>query len=145
MEREPRPMALAPTVRSLHRGTYAGSTSGVVVPKGPEAKPGKRAPTRDERAWMDAIVRFGCIACWMEGRRGVPAAVHHILRGTVRMGHKFTLPLCDPGHHQNGAQFGMVSRHPWKARFEATYGDEWALLTTLQGMLKLQPDGSYAQ
>lgn len=145
MEREEKPRAPATvaTVLPLLRGVYGGSTSGVQVLKGPQAKPGKRAPTKDERAWMDAIVRFGCIACWSEGRRGVPAAVHHILRGGIRLGHKFTLPLCDPGHHQGGAQFGMVSRHPWKARFEAQYGDEWALLSTLQGVLKKRADGSY--
>lgn len=143
-EMEPRPMAMMPTVRPVSRGTYGGSTSGMPVVKGPPAKPGKRTPTATERAWMDAIVAFGCIACWCEGRRGVPAAVHHILRGGRRMGHMFTLPLCDPGHHQNGAQFGMVSRHPFKERFETQYGNEWALLATLQGMLRLQPDGTYA-
>lgn len=143
-EREPRPMAPALTaIRPLTRGTYAGSTSGTPVAKGPAAKPGKRAPNADEREWMDAIVRFGCVACWTEGRRGVPAAVHHILRGGQRMGHKFTLPLC-PGHHQQGTGApGLIARHPFKERFEAQYGQEWALLATLQGMLKKRPDGSY--
>jgi len=124
------------------RGTYAGSTSGP-APKGPEAKAGKRAPTADERAWMDAIVAYGCIACRLDGLPPRPAAVHHILRGGVRMGHKYTLPLCDPGHHQGGQQFGLVSRHPWKARFEQRYGVELFLLSHLQGVLKKQPDGSY--
>lgn len=142
--REEPPRALVPALRPRTDVTMRGSTSGVPVPKGPAAKPGKRTPTADERAWMDAIVAYGCIACRMEGYGFRPAAVHHILRGTVRMGHKFTLPLCDPGHHQNGQQFGMVSRHPWKERFEARYGTEMGLLSTLQGVLKKQPDGSYA-
>jgi hypothetical protein len=51
------------------------------------------------------------------------------------MGHLFTLPLCDPGHHQNGAQFGIVSRHPWKAQFEARYGTEMDLLARLRAEL----------
>jgi hypothetical protein len=137
---EQHPAALAPAVR---RGTYAGTTTGP-RPKETPAKPGKRTPTADERAWMNAIVAYGCIACRVEGFGYVRPAVHHILRGGLRIGHRFTLPLCDPGHHQNGAPLGLISRHPWKARFEDRYGDEWALLATLQGVLKKQADGSYA-
>lgn len=104
----------------------------VPVPKGEKAKPGKRAPTVEERAWLDAIVSYGCVACRMDGRGFVPAAVHHILRGGRRMGHLFSLPLCDPGHHQGGQSLGLASRHPWKARFEQTYGSEDFLLRKLQ-------------
>ena len=103
----------------------------VPVPKGVKAKPGKTAPTADERKWLDAIVAYGCIACRMDGRGVVPPAVHHILRGGRRMGHLFSLPLCDPGHHQNGESKGMTSRHPWKARFEKRYGSELELLAVL--------------
>ena len=117
-------MSLSPATR---KATYGGKL-GEAVAKGERAKPGKRAPTVLERDWMDRITAFGCIACWLDGRRHQPAAVHHILRGGVRMGHLYTLPLCDPGHHQNGRQIGLVSRHPWKARFEAGYGTEWELL-----------------
>jgi len=103
-------------------------------PKGVKAKPGKRKPTAVEAKWMDAIKEYGCIACRIDGHHWPPpleTAVHHILRGGVRMGHLFTLPLCDPGHHQNGP-LGMVSRHPWKARFEAKYGTEMELLAKLK-------------
>jgi hypothetical protein len=115
----------------LHRGTYEGTTA-AAVPKAEKAKPGKRTPNTAECAWMDWIVTYGCIACRMDGRGVRPAAVHHILRGGQRIGHLFTIPLCDPGHHQNGAQFGMVSRHPWKARFELRYGSEEHLLAQLR-------------
>ncbi len=104
----------------------------VPLPKGLKAKPGKRTPTKDEAEWMGKIVAHGCVACWIDFGRGVAPAVHHILRGGVRLGHLFTLPLCDPGHHQNGAQFGMVSRHPWRKRFEARYGTEIELLEKLR-------------
>lgn len=114
------------------RGTYAGSTSGVPVGKLEPARPGKRTPTVAERAWMDWITAQGCIACRLDGLGFRPAAVHHILRGGQRIGHLDTLPLCDPGHHQQGQQFGMVSRHPWKARFEARYGTEQELLARLR-------------
>ena len=107
----------------------------VSVPKGVKAKPGKGAPTTEEARWMAAIVQYGCIACALDGR-SQPAAVHHILRGGRRMGHLFTLPLCDPGHHQNGQPLGMVSRHPWKARFERIYGSEMDLLAMMQDRVK---------
>jgi hypothetical protein len=101
-------------------------------PKGEAAKPGKRAPTAAERAWMNWIVSIGCIACRLDGMPPRPTAVHHILRGGIRMGHLHTLPLCDPGHHQGGQQLGLISRHPWKQRFEQRYGTEQELLEILR-------------
>jgi hypothetical protein len=104
----------------------------VTVPKGIKAKPGKRAPTAEERAWMDWIVNFGCIACRIDGTGYVAPCVHHILRGGQRMGHLFTLPLCS-GHHQDGTGMpGLIARHPYKTRFEARYGGELVLLEMLR-------------
>ena len=123
--------------------SIGGALSGP-VPKGEKAKPGKRAPTKDEAEWMRAIVAYGCIACRLDGHAPRPTAVHHILRGGVRMGHKYTIGLCDPGHHQGGGPLGLLSRHPYKARFEARYGTELQLLAHLDIVLKKQPDGSYA-
>lgn len=111
------------------------SDSAVPLAKDIKAKTGKRAPTVEEREWMDSIVRYGCIACIIDGNPTRPTAVHHILRGGRRLGHLYTLPLCDPGHHQNGAALGIVSRHPFKARFEAIYGTEFELLDRLQEAL----------
>lgn len=104
----------------------------VPIPKGPELKHGKYTPNAEERAWMDWIVGYGCVACRADGLGVRPAAVHHILSGGRRMGHLFTLPLCDPGHHQGGQPLGMVSRHPWKTRFEQRYGAELFILLGLQ-------------
>jgi hypothetical protein len=118
----PRP-ANAPTASMQARGDAI-----VPMPKGEGLRPGKRAPTREEREWMDAIVELGCVACWLERQPSRPTAVHHLLEGGVRRGHMSTIALCDPGHHQNGQPLGLVSRHPWKARFEARYGEEEALL-----------------
>lgn len=105
------------------------ATSMVVsIPKPVAVKPGKRTPTKAEREWMAAIVALGCIACHLDGVAPRPTAVHHLLRGGRRIGHLFSIGLCDPGHHQGGAQFGLVSRHPWRAHFEAKYGSEADLL-----------------
>ena len=89
-----------------------------------------------ERAWMSAITELGCIACRIDGHPGTPGAVHHLLSGGRRMGHLFTICLCDPGHHQQGQMFGKVSRHPWKARFEAMYGTEAELLERTRDMVR---------
>lgn len=129
----PRQPVLLVPVKGGPRGVYAPASEVVVaVPKGPSARPGKGAPTREESAWMASIVALGCIACLLDGVPPRPTAVHHILRGGRRMGHLFTLPLCDPGHHQGGEQFGLISRHPWKARFEERYGAEMDLLALVQ-------------
>ena len=86
-----------------------------------------KTPNRIEREWMDAVAQAGCVACAIDGNWR-QAAVHHIVSGGRRMGHLFTIGLCDPGHHQNGQQMGLISVHPWKARFVAKYGTELELL-----------------
>jgi hypothetical protein len=111
------------------RGVHAAASDEVrAAPKGAKAKPGKRAPTVDEADRMARVARFGCIACYLDKVFARETAIHHLLRGGVRLGHRYTIGLCDPGHHQWGEQFGMVSRHPTKARFEAKYGTEAELL-----------------
>lgn len=128
----PRPRATAQAL------AIAEPRSIVAVPKGPAFKPGKRAPTAAEKAWMDGITALGCIACLVDGHPGTPGAVHHILSGGRRMGHMHTICLCDPGHHQQGQQFGKVSRHPFKARFEDQYGTESDLLDLTQQLVDVQ-------
>ena len=81
---------------------------------------------------MTAITRHGCVACRIDGRGFVAACVHHILQGGVRLGHLYTLPLCQPGHHMDGEALGLISRHPWKTRFEGCYGAELDLLARLR-------------
>lgn len=107
-------------------------------PKGVATKPGKRSPTKEEAAWMDAITALGCIACLLDGHPDTPGAVHHLLSGGQRIGHLHTICLCDPGHHQNGKQFGKVSRHPWRTQFEAKYGTEAELLALTKKILSTQ-------
>lgn len=127
-------------IKSITRLTrvpvYAPANDTVfAIPKGVKTKPGKRAPTVAEARWMTAIVEYGCIACRKDGHAPRPTAVHHILSGGQRIGHLFTLPLCDPGHHQNGKPLGMTSRHPYRAQFEERYGTELELLEELRGAL----------
>lgn len=90
-----------------------------------------KSPNKAEREWMAAVREFGCVACYLDGKRR-ECVVHHIVSGNRRMGHMFTIGLCEPGHHQHGDSVGMVSRHPYKARFEAQYGTEMELLAILK-------------
>lgn len=96
-------------------------------------------PNKAEREWMDAITRIGCIVCYLQGHPGTPGVVHHILsQGRTRMGHLFTICLCDPGHHQNGDGINKISRHPWRTRFVKEYGTEMYLLEETGKLVRAQ-------
>lgn len=90
-------------------------------------KHGKVPATVEEKRWMASVAAFGCIVCHLQGRGFVPCAVHHIVEGGRRVGHLWTIGLCDPGHHQNTPDRSEISRHPNKARFVAAYGTEYEL------------------
>lgn len=122
--------AKVPVTPALRKASYAGS-AGLAVPKEPvKAKPGKRAPTVEEAAWMDAIVRWGCVACRADGHFFEPCEVHHLLRGGHRMGHLWTIGLC-VRHHRGGSK-DAPSVHPWRKQFELEYGTQLELLAALQ-------------
>ena len=85
---------------------------------------------------MDAVRGLGCIVCAPYGFR--PAAIHHVDGKTKPDAHFKVLPLCWD-HHQGGNDDGaFISRHPYKARFEAAYGTETELL--IQVEIKLQEE-----
>lgn len=95
--------------------------------KAPMRRSGKVKPNAAEKAWMDFVASFGCVVCWIHHRVKTPCAVHHIVEGGIRVGHLFTIGLCDPGHHQNSPTKEKISRHPNKKRFEQAYGTEYEL------------------
>ena len=95
-------------------------------------------PTKAEEKWMQRIVEFGCICCHVHHNAPeTPAVVHHILNASNRrMGHMFTLPLCEPGHHQyTQKNSGKIARHPTKAQFIKAYGTELELLDILKSII----------
>lgn len=98
-------------------------------------KHGKVPPNAAERRWMASVAELGCIVCRNLGYGVVPCAVHHIVEGGRRVGHMFTIGLCDPGHHQQSPDTAEISRHPDKARFEDAYGTEYELLAQTQLLL----------
>ena len=91
--------------------------------------------SKAEQEWFQKITLIGCICCLEQGHPGTPAEVHHLLSGGRRMGHLFTIPLCAPGHHRYGDGVQKISRHPYKARFEAAYGTEAELLARTRAIV----------
>ena len=82
-------------------------------------------PTQAESRRIGLIKReIGCIACRLDGINCVQADAHHILDGSRRMGHEFTIPLCR-FHHE----------HINSKSFEMRYGTELSLLETTNQLL----------
>lgn len=141
IERKPRP-PLVPRDTPVRATMQVAALFRPIPKETVKAKPGKRAPTVDEKRWMDAIVEYGCIACLLDGEPGTPAAVHHLVVGNRRLGHGWTIPLCDPGHHQNGKPLGRISIHPGRSpAFIQRYGTERELLERLQRILGFNATG----
>jgi len=91
-----------------------------------------KTPTKAEREWMSRIAELGCVACKQDGHQS-PASVHHIVQGNRRLGHLFTLPLCEIHHKGDGRVVPSV--HFTKRTFAARYGSELELLAGLQVQL----------
>jgi len=53
------------------------------------------------------------------------AVIHHLVRGSKRLGPRFILPLCPP-HHQTGGR--GVALHPHKAVWQKIHGTEKELV-----------------
>ena len=88
-----------------------------------------RTPTKLEREWMTLAADFGCVACKQDGFDS-PASVHHITSGFRRMGHLFTIPLCELHHKSDGREVPSV--HFQKRTFSQRYGSELELLAALK-------------
>lgn len=113
-----------------------------------------RPPTRYEQERIEAMLSLGCVACAQIGIPYVEVQCHHILDGTVRMGHWFTLPVC-AGHHKG--EFDALQRrllvevaeergikdnplvaiHTGRKTFAKVYGTEKQLWTRVQERLRL--------
>lgn len=87
-----------------------------------------RQPNAEEKRWLNAIVNFGCIVCYLELNVFTEASPHHLDGRTKPDAHLKTTPLCSRHHQIPGP--GYKSRHgDGKAQFEAAYGTESYLLS----------------
>lgn len=94
--------------------------------------------TKDEKALQDRIASLGCIACLKDGVHNPVVSIHHIDGRTKQGAHTKVLPLC-AGHHQDGTGIpGLIAVHPWKKRFEQTYGNQYDLLDEVMKLINDQ-------
>lgn len=135
----PRSTSMIKATKPLARGSKPMQSVGQ---RGKRMRQGKVAPNALEQAWMDRVASAGCIVCWLFHRARRPAEVHHLLSGGRRMGHLYSIPLC-VDHHRGGSKDGpFISRHPYKARFEAAYAPELELLDAARSLLGARQDPS---
>jgi len=85
---------------------------------------------------MDRVRELGCVICRQQGKGRRPCEIHHVFGKTKPGAHFYVLPLCFE-HHRMGSGKEPISRHPYKARFEATYGTEEELLKLVDELLDL--------
>ncbi len=95
-----------------------------------------RTPNKAEKQHMDRVSQLGCIVCRQQGKGRVPCEIHHVDGKTKPDAHFKVLPLCFE-HHRMGSDKEPISRHPYKARFVATYGTESDLLELVVKLLDL--------
>ena len=85
---------------------------------------------------MDRVRELGCVICRQQGKGRRPCEIHHVFGKTKPGAHFYVLPLCFE-HHRMGSGKEPISRHPYKARFESTYGTEEELLKLVDELLDL--------
>lgn len=81
----------------------------------------KRKATADEKKYLAAVARMGCIVCESMGFYGTPAQVHHVRlnHGWGRSGHKATIPLCRE-HHIGDTGVHSMGRDQFKQMYGKT-------------------------
>jgi hypothetical protein len=90
--------------------------------------------TKAQNALQTRIRAQGCIVCHGEGVDS-PCDLHHLLRGSSRIGEDSVIGLC-PMHHRSGVNTDeFVSRHPWKTAFSKKYGSEEELLKRTMSLI----------
>jgi hypothetical protein len=105
------------------------------------------SPTKSDLERFRLLQAVGCIACRLDGRKNVPADVHHLLSGGRRMGHQATIPL-DPWHHRGlippDCKTGREAEERYGPSlavspkgFRERYGSEKELLETVNLMLDM--------
>lgn len=93
-----------------------------------------RKPTDNEMLHMKQVRALGCIVCRNLNKGFVPSEIHHIRGKTKHNAHYDVLPLCY-AHHRGISSTEPISRHPFKYRFEKTYGKEEDLLKQVNKLL----------
>lgn len=97
-----------------------------------------RAPNSEEKLWLSRICELGCIVCLDDMDVYSPGMPHHMDGKTKEGAHLKTICLCHMRHQSGKDNLECVSRHPYKARFEARYGTEQELLEKTRDRLECE-------
>lgn len=96
-------------------------------------------PNASEKAYMQKVAEFGCIACYLwSGQEGTPAAIHHVYgsRRTVERPepHKLVLGLCG-AHHQGTESKPGGYVHGMLSAFEDQFGSQDDLISITKDLI----------
>ena len=95
-----------------------------------------RNPNAKEKRHMDAVFQIGCIVCLNKGFPNHAVEIQHIYSKAKEDAHMHILPLCFDHHRSGKDAEPIISRHPWKKRFEKAYGTEQELLNQVNGIVE---------
>jgi hypothetical protein len=96
-----------------------------------------RAPTADEKRYMNKVGELHCIACMKDDRLNSNILLHHVDGRTKPDAHYKVLPLCAPHHqHDDLDPLGRIGVHPYKARFESLYGSSNELVEEVKRIIE---------
>lgn len=93
--------------------------------------------TKSEKAHLNSLAGFGCVACFLNGTPGTPPEIHHIRAGVgmgQRSSHYRAIPLCH-AHHRGTMHPEVPSIHRDKVEFERAFGTEEQLLEFVNSRL----------
>lgn len=98
-------------------------------------------PTKAERARFAMFQGLGCICCLLRfGTTNLSYEVHHIMRGGRRLGHWYSLPLCERHHRTRYQRGAWTSIADGSKAFSLIHGTELDLWLKVQHILKLSDE-----
>lgn len=102
-----------------------------------------KTPTSEEYKWMTAISGEPC--CINNGDCCSILQLHHITSGGRRLGHLFTIPLCNSHHHWDSPLPIGDAFHKGKKAWEAKHGSQMEHLRKVQERLGYDESGKHPE
>lgn len=103
-----------------------------------------RAPTADERRYINRVELIGCLICLLWENVYTRPEIHHTDGKTKEGAHYKIIPLCTKHHRGGQNNERYTSRHPYKKSFEERYAPESELLVMTKRLADNGVDGQLA-
>lgn len=94
----------------------------------------KQRITKAHETRFRLLQKLGCICCKKLGRWS-PPEIHHLVEGSRRLGHEFTLPLCYWHHRHPGTEDFGPSIADGSKVFAKRWGTQRELLAEVNELL----------